>query len=164
MSDYDHDQDLYGDDERFYEETVYNEEYYIEQERGLIRQSNLDLELEELEERHIREICEEGLPRPVLIKPGESDSEAVKESPLEVEFGVIAFSRNAVSPLAHDLALPDGPRAPNDDGDFRYGSPSVRLSGLSARDQELASSSVPPVSRSTFAAPHTFTRETHSRM
>ena len=31
MSDYDHDQDPYDydDDERFYEETVYNEEYYI---------------------------------------------------------------------------------------------------------------------------------------
>jgi hypothetical protein len=55
MSDYDHDQDPYDydDDERFYEETVYNEEYYIERERELIRQSNLDLELEELEERQI---------------------------------------------------------------------------------------------------------------
>ena len=41
MSDYDHDQDPYDyyDDERFYEETVYNEEYYIERERELIRQS-----------------------------------------------------------------------------------------------------------------------------
>jgi len=55
MSDYDHDRDPYDydDDERFYEETVYNEEYYIERERELIRQSNLDLELEELEERQI---------------------------------------------------------------------------------------------------------------
>jgi len=70
MSDYDHDQDPYDydDDERFYEETVYNEEYYIERERELIRQSNLDLELEELEERHIQEMREEGLLRPVLIK------------------------------------------------------------------------------------------------
>jgi hypothetical protein len=52
MSVYDHDQDLYDydDDERFYEETVYNEEYYIERERELIRQSNLEIELEELEE------------------------------------------------------------------------------------------------------------------
>ena len=83
MSDYDHDQDLYGDDERFYEETVYNEEYYIEQERGLIRQSNLDLELEELEERHIREMREEGLLRPVLIKPGGSESDAEEGSPLD---------------------------------------------------------------------------------
>ena len=49
MSDYDHDQDLYDyDDERFYEETVYNEEYYIERERELIRQANLELELEDL--------------------------------------------------------------------------------------------------------------------
>ena len=70
------------DDERFYEETVYNEEYYIERERELVRQSNLDLELEELEDRHIREMREEGLLRPVLIKPGESRSESEKESPI----------------------------------------------------------------------------------
>ena len=81
MSDYDQDQDLYDydDDERFYEETVYNEEYYIEQERELIRQSNLDLELEE---REMRDMREEGLLRPVLIKPLESKSEDEKESPL----------------------------------------------------------------------------------
>jgi len=91
MSDYDHDQDLYGDDERFYEETVYNEEYYIERERELIRQSNLDLELEELEERHIQEMREEGLLRPVLIKPGESESEAEKNSPLDQPVGEIPF-------------------------------------------------------------------------
>jgi hypothetical protein len=83
MSDYDQDQDLYDydDDERFYEETVYNEEYYIEQERELIRQSNLELEPEELEERHIREMREEGLLLPV--KPGESNSEAENESLLD---------------------------------------------------------------------------------
>jgi hypothetical protein len=71
MSNYDHDQDPYDydDDERFYEETVYNEEYYIEQERELIRQSNLDLEIEELEERQIREIREEGLLRPSTSSP-----------------------------------------------------------------------------------------------
>jgi hypothetical protein len=90
MSSYDQDQDLYDDDdEQFYEETVYNEEYYIEQERELIRQSNLDLELEEIEDRHIREMREEGLLRPVLIKPGENRSVAEKESPIdqpEVEF------------------------------------------------------------------------------
>ena len=81
MSNYDQDQDLYDDDdEQFYEETVYNEEYYIEQERELIRQSNLDLEIEEIEEKHIREMREEGLLRPVVIKPGESLSEAEKES------------------------------------------------------------------------------------
>ena len=91
MSDYDHDQDLYGDDERFYEETVYNEEYYIEQERGLIRQSNLNLELEELEERHIREMREEGLPRPILIKPGESESETENEAPIDQPSGEIPF-------------------------------------------------------------------------
>src|SRR6266508_6965127 len=83
MSDYNHDQDPYDydDDERFYEETVYNEEYYIEQERELIRQSNLELELEELEERHIREMREECLLLPV--KPGESNSEDENESPLD---------------------------------------------------------------------------------
>lgn len=84
MSNYDQDQALYDDDdEQFYGETVYNEEYYIEQERELMRQSNLDLELEELEERHIREMHEEGPLRPVLIKPGESRSEAEKESPID---------------------------------------------------------------------------------
>jgi len=84
MSDYDHDQDLYDDDDkRFYEETAYNEEYYIEQERELIRQSNLDLELEELEEGYIREMRKEGLLPPVLVKPGENDPEAEKESPLD---------------------------------------------------------------------------------
>jgi hypothetical protein len=93
MSDYVHDQDPYDydDDERFYEETVYNEEYYIEQERELIRQSNLDLELEELEERQIREIREESLLRPVLIKPGESEPETEKDSPLDQPAGEIPF-------------------------------------------------------------------------
>jgi hypothetical protein len=69
MPNYDRDRESYDfdDDERFYEETVYNEEYYKEHELELIRQSNLDLEVEELEERHIREMREEGLLRPVLI-------------------------------------------------------------------------------------------------
>ncbi len=92
MSNYDQDQVLYDDDdERFYEETAYNEEYYIEQERELIRQSNLDLELEEIEDRHIRETREEGLLRPVLIKPGGSESEAEKESPLDQPADEIPF-------------------------------------------------------------------------
>ena len=93
MSDYDHDQAPYDydDDKRFYEETVYNEEYYIERERELIRQSNLDLELEELEERQIREMREEGPPRPVLIKSGERESESEKESPLDQPAGEIPF-------------------------------------------------------------------------
>ena len=79
MSDYDHDQDPYDydDDEWFYEETVYKEEYYIEQERELIRQSNLDLE--------------ESLLRPVLIKPGESEPETEKDSPLDQPVGEIPF-------------------------------------------------------------------------
>ena len=57
----------------------------------MIRQSNLDLKLEELEERHIREIREEGLPRPVLIKPREIESEAEKESPLDQPAGEVPF-------------------------------------------------------------------------
>jgi hypothetical protein len=93
MSNYDHDQDQYDydDDERFYEETAYNEEYYLERELELIRQSNLDLELEELEERHIREIGEEVLLSPVPIKPGESESKAEKESPSDQPAGEIPF-------------------------------------------------------------------------
>lgn len=87
MSNYDHDQDQYDydDNERFYEETAYNEEYYVERELELIRQSNLDLELEVLGERHIREMCEEGLLRPTAttIKPEESESMAKKESPVD---------------------------------------------------------------------------------
>jgi hypothetical protein len=85
MPNYDRDRESYDfdDDERFYEETVYNEEYYIEQDLELIRQSNLELDLEELEESHIREMREEGLLRPVLIKPGERESEGEKESPLD---------------------------------------------------------------------------------
>jgi hypothetical protein len=93
MSDYDHDQDRYDydDDERFYEETVYNEEYYIDRERELMRQSNLDLELEVLEERHIREMGEEGVLPPVLISPGEGESETEEESPLDQPAGEIPF-------------------------------------------------------------------------
>ena len=93
MPNYDRDRESYDfdDDERFYEETVYNEEYYIEQDLELIRQSNLELELEELEESHIREMREEGLMRPVLIKPGERESEGEKESPLDQPVGGIPF-------------------------------------------------------------------------
>ena len=46
----------------------------------MIRQSNLDLELEELEERHIQEMHEEGLLRLVHIKPEESEPVYEKES------------------------------------------------------------------------------------
>jgi hypothetical protein len=93
MSDYYHDRAPYdyADDDRFFEETAYNEEYYMERERELIRQSNLDLELEELEERRIQEMCEEGLLRPVLIKPGESESESEKETPLDHPSGELPF-------------------------------------------------------------------------
>ena len=91
MSIYDHNQEPHDsdDDERFYEETVYNEEYYIEQEQELIRQSNLDLELEELEERHIQEMRKEGLLQPLPIKHDENALESEKESPLDQPAGEI---------------------------------------------------------------------------
>jgi hypothetical protein len=93
MSNNDHDQDPYDDDddERYYEETTYNEEYYIERERELIRQSNLDLELEELEERHVREMRKEDLLQPVFNKPGENESKAEKDSPLNQPVDEIPF-------------------------------------------------------------------------
>jgi hypothetical protein len=91
MSNYEHDQDLYDDDERFYEETVYNEEYYIEREREFIRQSNLDIELEKIGENHIREMRDEGLLTDAAIKPmkGELDAETV--SPLDQPAGEMPF-------------------------------------------------------------------------
>jgi hypothetical protein len=86
MSIHDHTHEPYDsdDDERFYEETVYNEEYYVEHEQELIRRSNLDLELEELEERRIREMREEGLLRPTLVKPGESKLEDDAQASLDM--------------------------------------------------------------------------------
>ena len=69
MSNYD-DDEFDDDDEQFYRETVYNEEYYLEQENEVIRQSNLELELEALEAGTIRELREEGVLRPTLIEPG----------------------------------------------------------------------------------------------
>jgi hypothetical protein len=83
------DEDPNDDDEQFYSKTVYNEDYYLEQEKELIRQSNLELEFEELEERHIREMREDGLLRPVLIKPVESEPETETESPLDQPAGEI---------------------------------------------------------------------------
>ena len=38
---------------------IYKEEYYVERERKLIRQSNLELELVGLEEKHTREMRKE---------------------------------------------------------------------------------------------------------
>ena len=83
ISSYHQNQDLYDsdDDERFYEDAVYNEEYYTDRERELIRQSTRDLELEELEEKQFREMVEEGLLLPVLINPGESEPKAEEASP-----------------------------------------------------------------------------------
>lgn len=44
---FNYDDDSYNDDERFYEQTAYNEVYYIEQEQDLIRESNLEIELDD---------------------------------------------------------------------------------------------------------------------
>jgi hypothetical protein len=66
---------LQDDDEQFYKETVYNEDYYIEQEQEMIRQSNLELELERLEDGSIREMREKGLLRPTLVKPSKNNPE-----------------------------------------------------------------------------------------
>ena len=55
----------------------------------------------------------------------------VKQRKIEVrdvdklEFGVLAFSRNVVSPFGHDLGLPAWPRTPNDNTDFSHDSPSL---------------------------------------
>jgi hypothetical protein len=77
----DDDDNPQGDDEQFYEGTVYNEDYYIEQEQEMIRQSNLELELERLEDGAIREMREEDLLRPTLVKPGENKSETNAPEP-----------------------------------------------------------------------------------
>jgi hypothetical protein len=93
MFNHDHDEDLYEDDEKFYRETVYNEDYYIEQEQEIIRQSNLELELERLEDENIRDMREEGLVKPILIEPddnelkdGDTDSESSFDDPADQPF------------------------------------------------------------------------------
>jgi hypothetical protein len=63
------------DDEQFYNKTVYNEDYYIERDQEIIRESNLELELESLENEALREMREEGLLRPTLIMLGENKPE-----------------------------------------------------------------------------------------
>jgi hypothetical protein len=75
MFNHDYDEDMFEDDEKFYRETVYNEDYYLEQEQEMIRQSNLELELERLDDENIREMREEGLLRPTLVRPGENEPE-----------------------------------------------------------------------------------------
>jgi hypothetical protein len=62
------------DDEQFYKDTAYNEDYYIEQEQETIRQSNLELELERLEDETLRDMREEGLLRPTLVKPNQNNN------------------------------------------------------------------------------------------
>ena len=81
MFNYGDDEYPHEDDEQFYNKTVYNEDYYIEQEQEMIRESNLELELERLENEAIREMREEGLLRPTLVKPGENKSETNAPEP-----------------------------------------------------------------------------------
>lgn len=47
------DEDSDDNDEKFYRETVYNEDYYLELDNEMIRQSNLELDLERLEEKYL---------------------------------------------------------------------------------------------------------------
>jgi hypothetical protein len=82
MFNYDYDGDPYEDDEQFYRETVYNEDYYIKQEKEIIRQSDLELEFEKLEDESIRGMREEGLLRPTLVKPGKKKPEDDATSPV----------------------------------------------------------------------------------
>ncbi len=63
------------DDEQFYKDTAYNEDYYIEKEQEMIRQSNLELELARLEDESLLEMREEGLLKPTLVKSNENNSE-----------------------------------------------------------------------------------------
>jgi hypothetical protein len=63
------------DDEQYYRETVYNEDYYLEKEEEMIGESNLELELERLEDEVISEMREAGLLMPALVKSGENISE-----------------------------------------------------------------------------------------
>jgi hypothetical protein len=83
MFNYDNDEDPYEGDEQFYRETVYNEDYYIGQEQEMIRQSNLEIELERLEDENIREMREEGLLRPTLVKPGDNKPEDDAPAPVD---------------------------------------------------------------------------------
>jgi len=50
-----------------------------------------DLEFEEIAKEYIEEVREEGLLRPVLIKPGERQSEAKKDSPINQPEGELLF-------------------------------------------------------------------------
>ncbi|MCI0393023.1 MAG: hypothetical protein MOB07_30185, partial [Acidobacteria bacterium] len=60
------------DDLRFYEVTTFNEEYYVEQEREFVRQSNLESEFQEREEKYLQESRESRLlvqSKPFVISP-----------------------------------------------------------------------------------------------
>ncbi len=81
MFDYDYDKEPYDDDKRFYKKTAYNEEYYIEREQESIRESNFEIEFEELEGNYIREMREEGLLRPA---PVESEGQKAESQPVTV--------------------------------------------------------------------------------
>lgn len=80
--------DPYDDDEQFYRETVYNEDYYIEQEKEALRQSNLEFELERLEDEYIIEVREVGLSRPVLIQSFEIKTDQNAQIPVNSSDGL----------------------------------------------------------------------------
>ncbi|MCI0392153.1 MAG: hypothetical protein MOB07_25765 [Acidobacteria bacterium] len=90
MFDYDYDEEPYDDDERFYEKTAYNEGYYIEREQESIRESNFEIEFEDLEGNYIREMREEGLLRPAPVKSEEQKAESQPET-VDPSVGEIPF-------------------------------------------------------------------------
>jgi hypothetical protein len=71
----------YDDDERFYEKSVYNEQYYLERDQELIRESNLEIEIEELDENNIQDTQAEGLLQPPSSQPGENNSRQAAPKP-----------------------------------------------------------------------------------
>jgi len=95
------DEDPYGydDDERFYEETAYNEEHYIEREQEMIRQSNLELGIEELEERHNQRMREEGLLLFTPVETRESETDAEKKPAADQPDDEIPFDHSLLAGL-----------------------------------------------------------------
>jgi hypothetical protein len=72
---------VYDDDERFYEESVYNEQYYLEREQELIREFNLEIEIEELDENNTQDTQAEALLQPPSSQPRENNSRQAAPKP-----------------------------------------------------------------------------------
>jgi hypothetical protein len=72
----------YDDDERFYEKSVYNEQYYLEREQELIRESNLEIEIKELDESNIQDTQAEDLLQLHFSQPGENNSRQAEPKPV----------------------------------------------------------------------------------